>query len=381
MIINKGFSSLILCLCLSLFCFTGFGQDGRATLKVESFGTLDEKKVSIYTLTNGNGLEAIITNYGGILMSLRVPDRAGRLDDVVLGYDEVEDYMGSNPKYMGAIIGRFGNRIAGGRFRLNGIQYKLATNSGENHLHGGVIGFDQVVWEARPLKIRSGVALELKYLSRDGEEHYPGNLRVRVRYTLTDKNELRIDYLAETDKDTIINLTHHSYFNLAGQGRGDVLSHLLQISASRFTPVNSSLIPTGELRSVKGTPMDFTRPVTIGARINEPDEQLKLGNGYDHNWVIDGREGTLRLAAEVREPTSGRVMEVWTTEPGVQLYTGNYLDDSKPGKGGVTYKPRYGFCLETQHFPDSPNKPNFPTTVLRRGGSYRSTTVYKFSVR
>lgn len=381
MIIKKAFSSLILCLCLWLFCGLSIGQGRRATLKVESFGHVEGKEVSLYTLTNRNGVEAKVTNYGGILLSLSVPDRAGHLDDVVLGYDGVRDYVGGNPKYMGAIIGRFGNRIAGGRFRLNGVEYKLDTNSGDNHLHGGVRGFDQAVWDAHALKVKGGVALELKYLSRDGEEHYPGNLRARVRYTLTDKNELRIDYLATTDRDTIINLTHHSYFNLAGQGKGDVLSHLLQISASRFTPVNSNLIPTGELRSVKGTPMDFTRPVTIGARINERDEQLKLGNGYDHNWVIDGREGTLRLAAEVREPVTGRVMEVWTTEPGVQLYTGNYLDDSKPGKGGVTYKPRYGFCLETQHFPDSPNKPNFPTTVLRRGGTYRSTTVYKFSVR
>jgi aldose 1-epimerase len=381
MIIKKAFSSLMLCLCLALFCGADLGQGRRATLKAESFGRVEGKEVSLYTLANRNGVEARITNYGGIVISLRVPDRAGHLDDVVLGYDGVGDYVGGNPKYMGAIIGRFGNRIAKGRFRLNGVEYKLATNSGDNHLHGGVKGFDRAVWDARSLKTKGGVALELKYLSRDGEEHYPGNLRARVIYTLTDKNELRIDYFATTDRDTIVNLTHHSYFNLAGQGNGDILSHLLQIKAARFTPVNSNLIPTGELRSVKGTPMDFRRPTAIGARIDDGDEQLKLGNGYDHNWVIDGRAGVLRLAAEVSEPATGRVMEVWTTEPGVQLYTGNYLDDAKPGKGGAAYKPRSGFCLETQHFPDSPNKPNFPTVVLRSGGTYRSTTVYKFSAR
>jgi aldose 1-epimerase len=376
---HKGLLLPLLCAVSVFTC--GFGGDQKGTLKTESYGIVGGKAVSLYTLTNRNGVEARITNYGGVLLSLKVPDRAGRLDDVVLGYDGVGDYVGGNPKYMGAIIGRFGNRIAGGRFTLGGVEYKLATNSGENHLHGGVKGFDQAVWSARPLKVRSGIALELSYLSRDGEEHYPGNLRARVTYTLTDRDELRIDYLATTDKDTIINLTHHSYFNLAGQGSGDVLQHQLTLWASRFTPVNASLIPTGELRSVKGTPMDFTRPTMIGARINEADEQLRLGNGYDHNFVIDGRQGALRRAAEVSEPSTGRVMEVWTTEPGVQLYTGNYLDDARPGKGGKAYKSRYGFCLETQHFPDSPNQKNFPTTVLRRGRAYRSTTVYKFSAR
>ena len=373
---NKGFAVLILCLGAAFS-----GGDRRAALTAERFGSVGGKEVSLYTLTNRNGAEARITNYGGIVLSLRVPDRAGRLDDVVLGYDGVGDYVGGNPKYMGAIIGRFGNRIARGRFSLNGVEYKLATNSGENHLHGGVRGFDKVVWDARALKVRGGAALELSYLSRDGEEQYPGNLRARVVYTLTDKDELKIDYSATTDRDTVVNLTHHSYFNLAGQGNGDVLDHRLTINAARFTPVDANLIPTGELRGVRGTPLDFTRPTAIGARIDEDDEQLRRGNGYDHNWVLDGRAGSLRRAAEVSEPTTGRVMEVWTTEPGVQFYTGNYLDDAKPGKGGKTYKPRHGFCLETQHFPDSPNKPSFPTAVLRKGATYRSTTVYKFSAR
>jgi aldose 1-epimerase len=372
---------LLPALCAVLIFNCGFGGNEKATIKGERFGTVGGKEVSLYTLTNRKGVEARITNYGGIVLSLKVPDREGRLDDVVLGYDRVGDYVSGNPKYMGAIIGRFANRIAAGRFTLNGVEYRLTTNSGENHLHGGVKGFDQAVWDARPLKVKTGVALELNLLSRDGEEHYPGSVRARAVYTLTDSDELRIDYFATTDKDTVINLTHHSYFNLAGQGSGDVLSHQLMIMAANFTPIDSKLIPTGELRNVKGTVMDFTLPIAIGARIGERDEQLKLGNGYDHNWVIDGRAGTLRRAAQVFEPTRGRVMEVWTTEPGLQLYTGNYLDNSKPGKGGKVYKPRSGFCLETQHFPDSPNKPSFPTTNLQKGGVYRSTTVYRFSVR
>ncbi len=371
---------------LSLLCFTvlfagGFGGKGKATVKVERFGTVDGKEVSLYTLTNRHSVEARITNYGGILVSLKMPDRNNRLEDVVLGYDNLSDYTEGNPGYFGALIGRYGNRIARGRFRLNGVEYTLATNNNENHLHGGVKGFDKVVWDARPLKTRAGDALELTYLSHDGEEGYPGNLRVRVVYTLTDQNELRIDYSATTDKDTIVNLTHHSYFNLAGAGNGDILNHRLMINASRFTPVDATLIPTGELKSVKGTPFDFTQPTAIGARINDADEQLKRGNGYDHNWVLDGRMGSLRRVAEVSEPTTGRVMEIWTTEPGIQLYTGNYLTEAKPGKGGKPYKQHYGFALETQHFPDSPNEPKFPSTVLRRGATYRSTTIYKFSAR
>src|ERR1043165_1098682 len=305
---------------LYLLCFTvlfscGFGGKGKATVKVEKFGTAEGKDVSLYTLTNRHGVEARITNYGGILVSLKVPDRSKRLEDVVLGYDNLSDYTAGNAGYLGALIGRYGNRIARGRFTLNGVEYTLATNNNENHLHGGVKGFDKVVWDARPLKTRTGDALELTYLSRDGEEGYPGNLRVRVVYTLTDQNELRIDYSATIDKETIVNLTHHSYFNLAGAGNGTILNHQLMIDASRFTPVDATLIPTGELKSVKSTPFDFTRPTPIGARINDMDEQLKRGNGYDHNWVLDGRQGALRRVAGVSEPTTGRVMEIWTPEP------------------------------------------------------------------
>jgi len=368
-------------LCLTVLFSCGFSGKGKDTVKVERFGTVEGKEVSLYTLTNRHGVEARIMNYGGILVSLKVPDRNNRLEDVVLGYDNLNDYTEGNAGYLGALIGRYGNRIARGRFRLNGVEYTLATNNNENHLHGGVKGFDKVLWTARPLKTRGGDALELTYLSRDGEEGYPGNLQVRVVYTLTDQNELRIDYNATTDKDTIVNLTHHSYFNLAGAGNGTILNHQLTINASRFTPVDATLIPTGELKSVKGTPFDFTQPTAIGARINDADEQLKRGNGYDHNWVLDGRPGMLRRVAEVSEPTTGRVMGVWTTEPGIQLYTGNYLGEARPGKGGKPYKQHYGFALETQHFPDSPNEPKFPSTVLRRGATYRSTTIYKFSAR
>ena len=368
-------------LCLIVLFSCGFGGKGKVTLKVERFGTVDGKEVSLYTLTNRNGVEARITNFGGILVSLKVPDRNGQLEDVVLGYDNLSDYAEGNPGYLGALIGRYGNRIAKGRFSLNGVEYTLATNNNENHLHGGVKGFDKVVWTARPLKTRGVTALELTYLSRDGEEGYPGNLRVRVVYTLTDNNELKIDYFTTTDKDTVVNLTHHSYFNLAGAGNGDILNHKLMINASRFTPVDATLIPTGELKNVKGTLFDFTQPTAIGARINMDDEQLKRGNGYDHNWVLDGRAGALRRVAEVSEPVTGRTMEIWTTEPGLQLYTGNYLSEAKPGKGGKTYKQHYGFALETQHFPDSPNEPKFPSTVLRKGSRFRSTTIYKFSAR
>ncbi|MBV9923411.1 MAG: galactose mutarotase [Acidobacteria bacterium] len=354
---------------------------GKGVPKRESFGqTRDGQAVDIYTLKNARGAEARITTYGGAVVSLKVPDRRGRFDDVVLGFDDIEGYQ-KTTTYIGALVGRYANRIAKGRFTLDGREYTLATNNGENHLHGGVRGFDKVIWKARPVASRSGQALELTYLSKDGEEGYPGNLNVRVVYTLTDANELKIDYYATTDKDTVVNLTNHNYYNLAGAGSGDILGHVLTVNASRFTPTDAGAIPTGELRPVKGTPFDFTRPTAIGARIGEDYEQLKLGKGYDHNFVVNGRPGVLRLAARVSEPTTGRVMEAWTTEPGMQLYTGNYLDGTDIGKGGKPYKYRYGFCLETQHFPDSPNRPAFPTTTLRRGAQFRSTTVYKFSAR
>jgi len=297
----------------------------------------------------------------------------------VLGFDNIDGYL-QGTSFFGATIGRYGNRIAKGRFTLNGVEYKLATNNEPNHLHGGNKGFDKVIWNAKPLNVKDGVGLALNYLSHDGEEGYPGNLSVNVSYTLTDNNELKISYEATTDKDTVVNLTHHSYFNLAGHGNGDVLNHQLMINADRFTPTDAGSIPTGELRSVKGTPFDFTQPTTIGARINQDDEQLKFAKGYDHNYVLNGKAGTLRKAASVSEPTTGRTMEVWTTEPGMQLYSGNFLTGA-PGKSGKLYQFRYGFCLETQHYPDSPNEPSFPSTVLRKGASYRTQTIYRFSAR
>ena len=333
--------------------------------------------MEVFTLTNGRGAEARVTSYGGALVALKAPDREGRFADVVLGFDSLEGYLAGN-FYVGGIIGRYANRIARGRFTLGGIEYRLATNNGPNHLHGGERGFDKVTWAARPLKVGGGSALELTYVSPDGEEGYPGELRVRVVYTLTDENELRIDYGAVADRDTVINLTAHPYFNLAGEGSGDVLGHLLTMDADSFLPVDATSIPTGELRPVRGTPFDFTVRTPIGARIDADDEQLRYARGYDHTFVIRGRAGDLRRAARVEEPASGRALEVWTTEPGAHLYTGNYLD-TVAGKGGRPYGPRAGFCVETQHYPDSPNKPDFPSTVLRRGEEYATTTVYKFS--
>ena len=368
-------------ICSGMILLLNLNAYGQTKVTKESFGkTPDGQDADIYTLTNGGGAEVKITNYGGIVTSLKVPDRNGKPDDIVLGFDNLAAYLKGHP-YFGAIIGRYGNRIAKGRFTLHGVEYKLAVNNGENHLHGGIKGFDKVVWNAKPRTVANGAALELTYLSKDGEEGYPGNLSVKVVYTLTNANELKIDYSATTDKDTVVNLTHHSYFNLAGQGNGDILNHRLFVNAARFTPTDAGSIPTGELRSVRGTPFDFTRATTIGARINQDYEQLRLGKGYDHNFVLNGKIGTLRRVARVSESTSGRVMEVWTTEPGMQLYTGNFLDGTLTGKNGKVYQQRYGFCLETQHYPDSPNKPNFPTTVLRKGGRYHTITIYKFSVR
>ena len=349
-----------------------------------SFGkTADGQSVDIYTLTNQRGMQVKITNYGGIVVSLTAPDRNRKLADVALGYNDLASYEKPPFPYFGAIIGRYGNRIAKGRFTLNGVEYKLAANNGENHLHGGIKGFDKMVWTVRQVRTTpAGPALFLTYVSKDGEEGYPGNLTVSVVYTLTHKNELKIDYVASTDKDTVTNLTHHSYFNLAGEGNGDILGHSLVLKANTFVATNDQAIPTGELRNVANTPFDFRTANTIGARINqESDEQIKFGKGYDHTWVINGRAGSLRQAAVVYEPTSGRVMEVWTTEPGVQFYTGNYLDGTITGKSGKPYPRRSGFCLETQHYPDSPNQPSFPTTTLKKGATYRSTTIYRFSAR
>jgi aldose 1-epimerase len=350
-------------------------------MKIEqsAFGkTADGQEVTLFTLQTASGMKATITNYGGIITSLYVPDRNGNFDDVVLGYSTIDGYLKDHP-YFGALIGRYGNRIGKAKFKLDGKEYKLAANNGENHLHGGVKGFDKVVWSGEPVKQDSAVGVKLSYFNKDGEEGYPGNLSCEVTYMLTNKNELKITYHATTDKATPVNLTHHSYFNLAGQGKGDILNHQLEIFANRFTPIDKGLIPTGELRPVEGTPMDFTQPHAIGERINSADEQIKFGLGYDHNWVLNSSDGSLALAARVHESTTGRMMEVWTTEPGLQFYSGNFLDGMLTGKEGRVYNHRYGFCLETQHFPDSPNKPEFPNTILRPGETYRTETVYRFS--
>jgi len=373
--LTRSFSCLLFVVVLLL----GILSTNAQKISKESFGkTADGESVDLFTLTNRNGMEARITNYGGIVTTLTAPDRNNKYADVVLGFNDLDSYLKGHP-YFGALVGRYGNRIAKGRFTLNGVEYKLAVNNGENHLHGGIKGFDKVVWTARSMRTKLGPALSLTYVSKDMEEGYPGNLTVKVVYTLTNNNELRIDYSASTDKDTVTNLTHHSYFNLAGEGNGDILNHQLLLKASRFTPTDAGSIPTGELRNVQGTPFDFLKSTSIGARINQDEEQLKFGGGYDHNWVVNGRAGTLRQAASVYESTSGRVMDVWTTEPGIQFYTGNFLDGTLTGKSGKAYARRNGFCLETQHYPDSPNKPKFPTTTLRKGATYRSTTIYRFS--
>ena len=351
----------------------------RHEIKKQAFGMTDSgEPVELYTLTNANGMEARIMTYGGTVVSLKTPDRHGKLGDVALGYETLDGYVKNSP-YFGAIIGRYGNRIGKARFSLDGKEHTLGKNNGENMLHGGFKGFDKVVWKAKEVKSKDGVGLSLSYVSKDGEEGFPGNLTVIVVYTLTNNNELKIEYNATTDKTTVVNLTNHSYFNLAGEG--SILQHELMIDASRFTPVDAGLIPTGELRSVKGTPMDFTRSTVIGARIDQQDEQLTAGRGYDHNWVLNNVTGSLALAARVYEPGSGRVMEIYTTEPGIQFYSGNFLDGSITGKNGQVYRKRYGLCLETQHFPDSPNKPGFPSTVLKPGRKYKTTTIYKFSVK
>jgi len=343
-------------------------------IKKEPFGNLpDGTPVDIYNLTNNNGLRARLMTYGATLVSLMLPDRQGKFEDCVLGYDTLDGYLKNSP-YFGSIVGRYGNRVAQGRFTLNGMTYTLARNNGENHLHGGLKGFDKVVWKEEPLAETSGVGVKFSYLSKDGEEGYPGNLNCTVTYLLNNDNELRIDYEATTDKSTPVNLTHHSYFNFSG-GKHDILGHELTLNADRYTPVDAGLIPTGELRAVKGSPMDFTTPQTIGSRIDQ------VPGGYDHNYVLNGGGGVMALAARVYEPASGRIMEIWTIEPGIQFYSGNFLDGTIKGKGGIVYGRRWGFCLETQHFPDSPNKPGFPTTILNPGETLRTHTVHKFSVK
>ena len=340
---------------------------------------VDEKQVDLYVLSNENDVKVAITNYGGRVVSLLAPDKAGNMADVVLGFNSIDEYLNAAEKYFGALIGRYANRIDEGKFTLDGVDYTLVTNNGQNHLHGGVKGFHAVVWnfeEVTDDKIR------LSYLSEDMEEGYPGNLKVEVTYTLTDENELRIDYNASTDQKTVLNLTNHAFFNLKGEGSGTINDHVLMINADQFTPVDSSLIPTGELRSVEGTPFDFTEPTKIGARLEEDNEQLKYGLGYDHNFVLNKPgEDEMTLAATVHEPKSGRFMEVMTTEPGLQFYGGNFMSGADTGKSGQTYDYRTAFCLETQHFPDSPNQPEFPEVILEPGETYQSTTIYRFSVK
>jgi aldose 1-epimerase len=344
-------------------------------IKEESFkGTHQGKTTGLFTLKNKNGLVAQITNYGAIIVSIFVPDKKGNFADIVQGYDSIGEYINGNDPYMGAIVGRSANRIAKGKFSLDGKEYSLAVNNGPNHLHGGKVGFDKVVWDVKSV---SPSKLELTYLAKDGEESYPGNVTVNVTYTLTDNDELRLDYKATTDKTTVVNLASHSYFNLAGEGSGDVYNQELTLNANFFTPIDETCIPTGEIRSVKGTPMDFTSPKKIGAEIDKSDEQLKFGTGYDHNWVLNHRAGTLGLAAVAHDPASGRVMEIYTTQPGVQFYSANWVDNEK-GKGGKRYGKRWAFCLETQFFADAVNKPHFPSTILHVGDTYQHTCVHKF---
>jgi aldose 1-epimerase len=334
-------------------------------------------EVKIYRLRNATGMEARITNYGGVLMSLQVPDKNGAVADVVLGYDTVDEYIHNNP-YFGCLIGRYGNRIAKARFSLDGERYQLAANDGPNSLHGGIKGFDKVCWDAQPGMSDEGPMLKLRYVSRHLDEGFPGNLDVVACYTLTHDGGLHIDFTATTDRKTIVNLTHHSYFNLAGGG--DILGHRLFLNADHFTPVDPTMIPTGEVRPVDGTPFDFRTPTMIGARIDDNDEQLRLGPGYDHNWVIAKPENELGRVARVVEPISGRAMEVLSTEPGAQFYTGNFLNGTIVGKGGWRYTQRSGLCIEPQHYPDSPNQPGFPSVVLVPGATYKNTIVYRFFV-
>ena len=373
------FRTALLLAALLMLTFAFSQAQPSTNVQKEPFGKApDGQEVFLYTLRNSKGMEVKITNYGGTITQIKVPDRNGKFDDVVLGFDNLDGYTDkTNTAYFGATIGRYGNRIAHGTFTLDGHEYHVPTNDGPNSLHGGLKGFDKRVWDAREVS-GGGAALELQYLSRDGEEGFPGNLNVTVRFSLGEKNDLRIDYTATTDKDTVLNLTNHSYFNLAGAGSDTALNHKLTLAADRFIPVNSTLIPTGVLQSVAGTPFDFRKSTEVGARIGQDNEQLKLAKGYDHNFVLNQSGELLALAAKVEEPKSGRVLEVLTTQPGVQFYTGNFLTGSIRGIGG-TYAFRSALCLETQHFPDSPNHPKFPSTVLHPGEQFHSTTVYRFS--
>lgn len=346
--------------------------------------TEDFDSIQLYTLTNASGMTVKVTNYGAIITSIIVPDRSGKMADVALGYDMVEAYMNAVDRpYFGAIVGRYGNRIAKGAFTINGEKYSLALNNAPNHLHGGIIGFDKVVWDAKPVQTDGVNALELSYLAKDKEEGYPGNLQIKITYSLSKDNVLTVDYHATTDKATPVNLTQHSYFNLKGEGEGTILDHELMLNAKAYTPIDAGSIPTGEIAPVAGTPFDFTSSKPIGRDIAQENEQLKFGIGFDHNFVLDkaGNDGSMTLAARVFEPSSGRTLEVQTTEPGIQFYCGNFLDGRLKGKAGNSYVHRGGFCLETQHYPDSPNQPSFPTTILKPGQTYKTKTTFKFSAK
>ena len=375
-------------LAVLLAACTTASQSGAPTMSPGidsvSFGTLaNGQRAELFTLRNAHGIEMQFTNYGGIITSLKTPDRNGRFSDIVLGYDNLAGYVANSP-YFGAIVGRYANRIARGHFTLDGATYTLAVNNGPNSLHGGLRGFDKVVWTAHPFQNQEGQGVALDYTSPNGEEGYPGTLKTTVTYTLTPDDRLIVDYLASTDKATPINLSQHSYWNLVGNASRDILGHVLTLNADAITPVDSTLIPTGELMPVQGTPFDFRTPHAIGERVDQrQNTQIRYGNGYDHNFVLNrgaATPGALVLAARVVEPTSGRTMEISTTEPGIQFYSGNFLDGSITGKGGAIYHFRYGLALETQHYPDSPNHPNFPTTILQPGQQYRSRTVFKFGV-
>ncbi len=357
-------------------------SDKQMNITKEHFGTTEDgKEVSLYALKNTNDVVVKIMNYGGIIVSIIVPDKDGNMGDVVLGFDDFKEYE-KRTTYFGSLIGRYGNRIKDGKITLEGQEYTFVKNNGLNHLHGGLKGFDKQVWEATEIKNKDGVGLELFYLSADGEEGYPGNLTVKVTYTLTDNNELKINYEATTDKTTVLNLTNHSFFNLKDAGKSDILSHELKIIADSYTPTDANLIPTGEIAPVEGTPMDFREFHTIGERIDTDFEALNFAGGYDHNYVLDAEDkGEMKLVAEVIEPETGRTMKTYTVEPGVQFYAGNFLDGSFSGKGGAVIEKRNGFCLETQHFPDSPNNPQFPSTELKPGETYSSSTIYEFGVQ
>jgi aldose 1-epimerase len=345
-----------------------------------SIGDFDE--IKLYTLTNKSGNTVKVTNFGAIVTSIIVPDRAGKKADIALGYNRVEDYINAvNKPYFGAIVGRYGNRIAKGEFSLDGEDYKLAVNNDPNHLHGGVIGFDKVVWDSKPVVGSGWTGVELSYLAKDQEEGYPGNVQIKVTYKWSDANELSVDYSATTDKATPINLTQHTYFNLKGEGEGDILDHVLMLNAKHYTPVDETLIPTGEIAAVEGTPFDFTTAKPIGRDIGQEHQQLTFGGGFDHNWVLGNDEEEIVTAATVYEPTTGRTMEIQTSEPGIQFYCGNFLDGRLIGKAGKPYVHRGGFCLETQHYPNSPNQASFPSSILKPGEEYKTTTVFKFSAR